>query len=183
MKMKLILLILLTGLGAEAAAKQSEFAMGRACYTEGEFKKAVSHFQLAVNVNPNDAQSYYWMGMSYQVLADIAFPFSGKYNSKARASLTKATELAPDRSDYRKELFDFLLGPAGSSRASRRQAASILQSVSLQDGDYETMRRQFERESRADASADARLAKVFLAVPRAVYSIADMAATGCSQDR
>ena len=56
--------------------------------------------------------------MSYQTLADIAFPFAGKYTSKAHTYLTKATELAPGRLDYRKELFNFLLDPGNSSRAT-----------------------------------------------------------------
>ena len=78
MKLNLSVLILLAVLGSEAAGQESEFATGRAYYTEGEFKKAVAHFQLALKVNPSDAESYHWMGMSYQVLADIAFPFADK---------------------------------------------------------------------------------------------------------
>src|SRR6266404_9525594 len=100
MKLKLSVLMLLAVLGSEAATKGSEFATGRAYYVEGEFKKAVAHFQLALKVNPDDAESYYWMGMSYEVLANIAFPFAGKYTSKARVNLTRATELAPGRLDY-----------------------------------------------------------------------------------
>ena len=178
MKLKLIFLILLRGLTAEGAAQQSEFTIGRACYAGGEFKQAIAHFQLAVKSDPADAESYYWMGMSYQTLADIAFPFAGKYASKARTYLTKATELAPDRLDYRKELFNFLLDPAGSSRATRRQAASILLMVSPNDPDYETMERQFERETKANGSVDARLGRLFLAAPRAVYRIVDLAKPG-----
>src|SRR5580692_1092419 len=176
MRLKLLFLILLTGLLADAAAQRTEFAAGRACYANGEFKQAVAHFQLALKVNPSDADSYYWIGMSYQVLADIAFPFGGKSASKARVSLTKATELAPGRLDYRKELFDFLLDPAGSSNAARRQAAGILRTVAPDDPDYESMHRQFERESKANASADARLGRLFLAVPQAAYRMSELAA-------
>lgn len=85
MKLKFLFLILLTGLGVEAAAQRSEFAIGPAFYAGGEFKQAVAHFQLP-----------------YQPLADIAFPFAGKYGSKVRVYLTKATELAPGRLDYRR---------------------------------------------------------------------------------
>src|SRR6266852_3813700 len=116
MKYYFSVVIFLAALSSEAAAQGSEFATGRAYYTEGEFKKAAAHFQLALKVNPNDAESYYWMGMSYQVLGDIAFPFAGKYTSKARVYLTRATELAPGRPDYRRELFEFLLDSAGYSR-------------------------------------------------------------------
>src|SRR5579872_2233262 len=119
-------LILLAVLGNVAAAQEPEFAAGRAYYMEGEFKKAAAHFRLALKVNPNDAESYYWMGMSYQVLGDIGSPFDSKCNSKARIYLTKAMELAPSRSDYRRELFDFLVESADSSPAALRQAAELL---------------------------------------------------------
>jgi tetratricopeptide (TPR) repeat protein len=125
MKLYLAILILLSVRGSEAASQGSEFATGRAYYTEGDFKKAAAHFQRALKVNPNDAESYYWMGMSYQVLGDIAFPFAGRYTSKACVYLTRATVLAPSRLDYRRELFDFLLDSAGSSRAALRQAEDL----------------------------------------------------------
>src|SRR5258705_5707402 len=111
-KPNMLVLVMLACLGGQAAGQQSEFATGRAYYAEGEFRKATAHFQLALKTNPNDAEAYYWMGMSYQVLADIATPFGGKYNSKARLCLTKAMELAPSRPDYRRELFDFLVDSA-----------------------------------------------------------------------
>jgi tetratricopeptide (TPR) repeat protein len=183
MKLKMLILTSLMGLSADAATQRSEFITGRAYYAEGQFKQAIAHFQLSLQVNPSDADCYYWMGMSYEVLADIAFPFGGKSASKARVNLTKAADLAPGRLDYRKELFDFLLDPAGSSRAALRQAAGILQTVSPDDPDYEYMRRQFERESKANASADARLGRLFLAVPRAASRIADLTAPGHPQDQ
>lgn len=176
MKLNLSAIILFAALGGEAAGQESEFAAGRAYYTQGEFKKAAAHFQLALKVNPNDAESLYWTGMSYQVLADIAFPFAGKYTSQARSYLTKATELAPGRMDYRKELFDFLLHSAGSSRAAARQAADLLRTVPEPDPEYSYMHQQFERERRANASPDARLGRLFLAVPRATYRLAELPA-------
>ena len=174
MKLYLSILILLVVLGSEACGQGSEFAAGRAYYIEGEFKKAVTHFQLALKVNPDDAESYYWMGMSYQMLANIAFPFAGKYTSKARVCLTRATELAPGRLDYRRELFEFLLDSAGSSRAALRQAEDLLRTVPESDPDYSYMRQQFEEERRANASADARLGRLFLAIPRATYRLSEL---------
>jgi tetratricopeptide (TPR) repeat protein len=177
MKLGLIFLILSAGLCAEVAGPQSEFATGQACYLEGEFKQAVAHFRLALKVNPSDPDSYYWLGRSYRSLADVAFPFGEKYSSKARVNLTKAAELAPDRLDYRRELFDLLLDSAGSSRAAVRQAAGILLTVSENDPDYEAMHEQFERARKDNASAEARLGSLFLALPRAAYRIADWAAS------
>ena len=174
MNLNWLILILLSGLGSEAAGQGSEFATGRAYYTAGEFKKAAAHFQLALKVKPNDAESYYWMGMSYQVLSDIAWPLGHTYNSKARVCLTKAVELAPSRSDYRKELFGFLVESAGSSRAALRQAAEILRMVPESDPDHPYMLLQFEQEKSLDASAEARLGRLFLAVPGAAYRIAEL---------
>ena len=174
MNLNWLMLILLFGLGSEAAGQGSEFATGRAYYTAGDFKKAAAHFQLALKVKPNDAESYYWMGMSYQVLSDIAWPLGHTYNSKARVCLTKAVELAPSRSDYRKELFGFLVESAGSSRAALRQAAEILRMVPESDPDHPYMLLQFEQEKSLDASAEARLGRLFLAVPGAAYRIAEL---------
>ena len=182
MKLNLFVLILLAALGSEAADRGSEFATGRAYYTEGEFKKAVVHFQLALKVNPDDAESNYWLGMSYQVLADIASPFDHKYKSKARIYLTRAVELAPTRPDYRRDLFDFLVD-SGSSRAAARQAADLLRAVPESDAAYSYMHQRFERERRANASADARLGRLFLAIPRATYRIAELPASALSNQR
>jgi tetratricopeptide (TPR) repeat protein len=177
MNLKLSVLIFLAGWGGQAAVLQSEFAAGRAYYAEGEFKKAVEHLQLALKSDPNDSELCYWIGMSYQMLADIASPFNHKYNSKARIYLTKATELAPNRLDYRRELFDFLLDSAGSSRAARRQAASMLGTVSESDPDSANMRRRFEETRQANASVASRLGRLLLAVPQASYRIAEVPAS------
>ena len=180
MKFYCFLLIFLAALSSEAASQASEFATGRAYYTEGEFKKAAAHFQLALNVNPNDAESYYWMGRSYQVLADIASPFDYKYKSKARINLTKAMELAPGRSDYRRELFDFLVDSGGASRGAMRQAADLMRTVPEPDPDYNYMHRRFDLERRVNASADTRLGRLFLAIPRATYRLAELPASALS---
>ena len=183
MKFNLSVLILLAALGGEAAAQGSEFATGRAYYTEGEFKKAVAHFQLALKVNPNDAESYYWMGMSYRVLADIAFPFAGKYTSKATICLTRATDLAPGRLDYRRELFDFLVDSFGSSRAAGRRAADLLRTVPESDPDYNYLHRRFELGRKENASVDALLGRLFLAIPQATYRLAELPVSTLSSRR
>jgi tetratricopeptide (TPR) repeat protein len=180
MKLKLSVMLLFAGLGSAAAGQQSEFAIGRTYYREAQFKEAAAHLQLALAANPDDAAACYWIGMSYQMMADIAVPFDRSYNLKARVYLTKATELEPTRPDYRSELFNFLLDSAGSSRAARRQAEGILRTVSESDPEYTSMHRRFEQQSRANSDADARLGRLFLAVPRAAYRIAEVPASALS---
>jgi tetratricopeptide (TPR) repeat protein len=183
MKVTSTILTLLAAFSGPAAGQRSEIETGRGYYTEGEFKKAAAHFQLALRTGKDNAESYYWMGMSYQRLSDIAIPFGGRYNAKARICLTKAVELAPTRPDYRGELFEFLLDPAASSRSALRQAEGILQTTSESDPDYSSMRARFESESKAGPSAEARLGRLFLAVPRAAYRIAELPAAALSVRR
>src|SRR5580704_6459570 len=97
MKVNLTILTLLATFSGPAAGQRSEIETGRAYYTQGEFKKAAVHFQLALKSDPNNAESNYWMGMACQRLADIALPFGGRYNARARIFLTRAVELAPTR--------------------------------------------------------------------------------------
>jgi tetratricopeptide (TPR) repeat protein len=181
--MKLNLLILMFAVmpvGQAADLVGSDFAMGRAHYTNGEFKKAASHFQRALRANPGDADAHYWLGMSYQVLGDIATPFGGSYNSKARVSLTRAMELAPGRPEFRRELFDFLLDSAASSRTALRQAAGILQAVPESDPEYDRMRLRLEDERSVNSSAEARVGRLMLAMPRTAYRIGELPASAWS---
>jgi tetratricopeptide (TPR) repeat protein len=183
MKVTLTILTVLAVCICPAAGQRSEIETGRAYYTQGEFKKAAAHFQLALKTDPSNADSYYWMGMSYQRLADIALPFGGSYNAKARFFLTRAVELAPTRPDYRGELFEFLLDPAASSRSALWQAACILQTTAESDPDYSYMRGRFESGSKANSSAGARLGRLFLAVPQVAYRIAQLPAAAVSNRR
>jgi Tfp pilus assembly protein PilF len=159
------------GVAPAISVSRSDYAAGRAYYADGEFKKAAARFQLAVGADPTDADSYFWMGMAYQVLADVSGPAAGKYRFKARVCLTKAVALAPTRSDYRRELFNFLLDSSG--RSASRQAAGILQSVSESDPDYLWMRERFERETRANSAVQARLGRWVLTGPETAWRIAE----------
>jgi tetratricopeptide (TPR) repeat protein len=162
----------LTAFAGEAAESRSELATGRAYYTDGKFGKAASSFRMALKANPADAEASYWAGMSYQRLADIATPFGGRSLAKARAYLMRATQLAPERREYRLALFDFLLDSAYLSRTALRDASNMLRTVDESDPDYGEMRRQLEREKRANSAPDARLGRLFLAVPRTAVGVA-----------
>jgi tetratricopeptide (TPR) repeat protein len=163
--------VLLAVLAGQGIAQPSEFAAGRASYGEGEFRTAVAHFQIALRTDPRDAASNYWMGRSYETLADIATPFGGKYRSLARAHLTKAVELAPNRPEYRRELFDFLVDSDGFSRSERQQAREILLGSAESDPDYDYMRSRFEQAYRLNSSVNARLGRLLLAAPQGVFRI------------
>ena len=172
MKLSRYILILLVTLASCAYAHTSEFAAGRASYSEGEFRQAVVHFQRALQDEPRDAACNYWLGRSYETLADIAIPFGGKYRSLARTYLTKALELEPNRPEYRRELFDFLVDSDGFSHSERLQAMGILLASAETDLDYDYMRSRFDQACKLNSSANGRVSKLLLALPQATFRIA-----------
>jgi tetratricopeptide (TPR) repeat protein len=165
------ILLLFAVLSGQAADQRGEFEAGRACYQEGNFKKAVVHFRLALKVDPNDPKLNYWAGRAYQGLGDVAMPFPGRSKSKALLHLAKAVDLAPSVSDYRRELFDFLLDSARSSPGALQLASDVLQRTPRFDPEYDFMCERLERESRMAWSRGARFDRLLLAIPRAAFQI------------
>ena len=135
-----LLSLVLTGSAAEL---RSDFDIGRSYYAAGDFKNAARHFQRAVNAAPQDAEAYYWAGLSQQGLSDMAAPFDAHHRSKTCAYLTKAIELAPSHIEYRRALFEFWLDSADTSRHARRQAERVLRSMQ-DDPEYSALRRSLE---------------------------------------
>jgi tetratricopeptide (TPR) repeat protein len=148
--------ILLVSLVSLAAAQPSELAAGKAYYQSGEFKQAVAHLQLALKADPRSAESDYWLGRSYETLADIATPFGRKYRALARTHLTRATELAPNHPEYRRELFEFLL-----DAGDQRRALAVLLASAESDPDYDSMLYRFAQTGRLNTTLDGRLTRIF----------------------
>lgn len=130
---------------------------GKASYQAGEFKQAVTRFQVAQRAEPQCADSYYWLGRSYESLADISTPFGRKYRGLARVHLTKAVELAPKCSEYRRELFDFLLD---SGNLAEARAMLLLKSAES-DPEYDSLLARFDETKRLNDSLRGRLTKGF----------------------
>ena len=171
MNLRLIVLFSLVSLTAKSAAPRSDLEIGKAQYEAGEFKQAVGHFHLALKANPLDTDSYYWIGLSEQALADIAVPFSARHYSNARVNLIIATRLSPQRRDCRRALFNLLLDSPMSSRSALQQAATLLREVSPNDLEYESMRQQWEQALKQNTAAEDRVEKLLLFVPQSLISI------------
>jgi tetratricopeptide (TPR) repeat protein len=171
MRVTLVMLILVSAAGSPAADLRSDLAAGQDYYRQGDFKRAVSHFRLALRVNEYDAELNYWMGRAYQGRGDVATPFGGGYHSKALAYLRRAVALAPDRGEYRRELFDFLVYSADVTPARLRLAADVVSRTAESDPEYPLMRRRLELAMRMAASPNARLDRLMLGVPRTVFGV------------
>lgn len=144
----------------------SASAAGRREYSAGEFKKAAAHFARALKVDPGDADSYFWLGKSYEMLADIGGPVLGARASvRARFSLSKALELAPENEDYRRELFQLLI-VSDHSPGALRQAESIIQMTPERHPDYPFMLARLHQEYTARSSPEDRLRCAVSVVPQ-----------------
>jgi predicted Zn-dependent protease len=96
------------------------------------------------------------LGRSYETLADIATPFGRKYRALARTHLTRATELAPNHPEYRRELFEFLL-----DAGDQRRALAVLLASAESDPDYDSMLYRFAQTGRLNTTLDGRLTRLF----------------------
>jgi tetratricopeptide (TPR) repeat protein len=148
------------------AESRSAHDAGRRDYAAGEFKKAASHFHQALKVNPSDADSSFWLGKSYEMLADIGGPLMGaRASAKAHLYLGKALQLDPDNEEYRRELFQLLI-TTDRSPGALRQAESIIQMTPESNADYPFMLMRLHQEHEARSSPESRVLSAFAVMPQ-----------------
>jgi hypothetical protein len=171
MRLLVSIAISVTALGA-ASPQDRAFAAGRHYYQEAEFGKAAASFRAACDSDAN-AEACYWTGLSYERLADTRIPFGCRTDAKASQYFRKAVALAPERGAYRDGFFEFLLNTADCSRTGLREAAALL---SESDPEFEWMRTRLEEARNRNGSAEERLGRLFLMVPRAAVRVAALPA-------
>jgi len=161
---KAALLLMIVASTVSAAALSDGLQKGKTYYFAGEFKKAISQFELTIEANPNDAEPYLWLGKSYALLADTKAPIlATRARLKARRYLAKAAQLAPDCAECRRELFDFLVD-SDSSRSELRQAKALLKKTPESDLDYPWMQSSLAQ-ARRQRSGPEHLTTQFFAAP------------------
>lgn len=88
-----------------------QFAEGRRQYDTGHFDLAADAFTRATQKNPQEADAWYWLGLSWRNL--------GKPGQAADA-LQEATRLAPERADW---WFDYALALQWAGRSAAAESA------------------------------------------------------------
>jgi tetratricopeptide (TPR) repeat protein len=177
MKLHVVVIVLLIFASAASSAEsQGDRDAGHRDYAAAEFKKAVSHFQRAIKADPKDADSCFWLGKSYEMLADLSGPLLGTRTSfKARLYLAEAFQLAPNNDDYRHELFEFLI-VSDHSPGALHLAETIIQMTPESDPDYPFMQLQWQKECRLRSSAEYRVERAFGFLPQKLARISQTSA-------
>jgi tetratricopeptide (TPR) repeat protein len=67
-------------------ASQRQYQLGKVCFALNEMESAIRHFEQAIALNPNDADSRYWIGGIKQTMGDIY---------AAEAAYGAATQIRP----------------------------------------------------------------------------------------
>jgi tetratricopeptide (TPR) repeat protein len=166
------LLLMIVTSTVSAAALSDGLQKGKSYYFAGEFKKAISQFELTIETNPNDPEPYLWLGKSYALLADTKAPILGtRARLKARRYLAKAAQLAPDCVECRRELFDFLV-ESDSSRSELREAKALIEEMPESDLDYPWMRSSLAQARKQRSSPEYLTAQFFAAPSQAFAQLA-----------
>ena len=133
-----LLFMTLTSL-VSAAALSDPVQKGKDYYFVADPKRAISQFELAMRMNPDNPEPYLWLGRSYELLADLKPPvLAMRARLKARMYLTKAMTLAPECAECRRELFDLLLS-SDDLPAALRQATVLVKNTPERDPELPPM--------------------------------------------
>lgn len=166
------LVLIILGSAASAAVLSDGLQNGENYYFAGEFKKAISQFELAMNANPDDPQPYLWLGKSYVELADLKTPpFGARARVKARMYLAKSVELAPGCDECRRELFDLLITSDGS-RTALREASLLVEKMPASDPEYGSMQSRLAEAWKQSSSAEYLTTAIFSFPSQTVARIA-----------
>jgi len=80
---------------------------GRALFARCEFSGAVRAFRRAADAQPHNAEVLFWLGRSYERMAETAAPLIAPRTAhRAERSLELALQLDPTNQKYLSELFN-----------------------------------------------------------------------------
>jgi Flp pilus assembly protein TadD len=151
-----------------AAALSEGLQTGKNYYFEGEFKKAIVQFQRTIQAHPNDPEPHLWLGKSYAVLADLNAPILGaRARTQARRHLAKAVQLAPDSTEYRRELFQFLVG-SDDAWSAGRDAQALLDQMPASEAEDPALQFRLQQKRQERSSPEAITGKLLVWAPETV---------------
>jgi tetratricopeptide (TPR) repeat protein len=114
-----------------------------------EFKAAAQNFSKALQYQPEDANLYYWLGRSYERMAEVASALHAPRDARrARFSLERAVDLEPRNREYLRELFDFYLDSPEWFKGGLGNAGVLIQRIAPDDPAAQELLRELLAEAK-----------------------------------
>ncbi len=157
---------------AWAAVAGSPETDGEALFRECEFKSAAHAFERALTSEPGSARLHFWLGKSYEGMADVSSPLSARRNArKAQAHLEVAVRLDPGNREFLMELFEFYLDSPEWFDGGLSRAGAILERLGPDDGGPGTPSRFLAESRKGYRNPPCAMRKGILRVSAAIGSL------------
>lgn len=126
---------------------------GQALFAKCEFGGAARAFRRALAAQPGDAELQFWLGRSYERVAEISSPLvASKSARKAERSLRQALRIDPKNQKYALALFEMYVdSPEWFDRAPAR-ASELLERITFTTPEEDAILRIRLAEARQDVS-------------------------------
>ncbi len=159
--------------------------IGQNYFMMGDANRAAGVLQQAVTADPNNSDSYLWLGRAYAHQAEAASMFSAlPLATKSRQNLEKAIELDHKNIEAANDLFEFYLeAPAfigGGMEKATRLAAQIAE-LDAAEGEY--AQSEIARKKKDFAQEEVHLRRAMELAPRQVGRVIDLAKFLAKQGR
>jgi len=92
----MLFFILPAPLFAEESKNGEHITMGVAYFSEGDYKRAIHAFEQALELNPQSAEAYKWLGMSYLRLGETPVSTFPELLGKAVEAFNKSLSINPN---------------------------------------------------------------------------------------
>ncbi len=113
---------------------ESYHLLSRAYFHLKKWDQAISYGEKAIQLNPNKAQYYLWLGRAYGEKADAAnFVTAAGLTKKIRANFEKAVQLDANSVEARTDLAEFYVEAPGFMGGGTDKAAEQAKYVAQQD--------------------------------------------------
>lgn len=105
-------LLLLSGVGCAKVQSRAAFKDGNKEYTSENFKRAIQHYERAVELDPNLAEAWFYLGSSYQAMYRPGkdTPENKELLQKSIDAYKKSLETNPGTTDQQKKVKTNTLG-------------------------------------------------------------------------
>ena len=104
--------LLFTGVGCAKVQSRAAFKDGNREYTQENFKRAIAHYERAVELDPNLTEAWFYLGSSYQAMyrPGKSAPENNEMLDKSVAAYQKSLETNPGQTEQQKKVKTNTLG-------------------------------------------------------------------------